>query len=227
MHWLSHLIDIVLHLDKHLNALADEYKAWTYLILFGIIFAETGLVVTPFLPGDSLLFAVGSLAATSGSPLGIGEVFATLLAAAVLGNTANYHIGRAIGPRALKGGRFVKKAYLDRTHQFFEKRGGKTIVLTRFVPILRTFAPFVAGIGGMSYARFQAFNIAGGLAWVGLILFAGYFFGKLIPEGKFAYVTLAIIVISVIPIVFDFWKARRELAAERAKPPATNGEHKE
>lgn len=215
MEWLHYGMDIVLHLDKHLNQLAGDYGAWTYLILFAIIFAETGLVVTPFLPGDSLLFAVGALAATKDSPLGIGQVALLLLGAAVLGNTTNYHIGRFIGPKAFeRDGRFIKRRYMEQTKAWFARHGGMTIVLTRFVPIIRTFAPFVAGVGQMAYARFQAFNIAGGAAWVGIMVFGGYFFGRLIPEGKFAYVTVAIIVISLLPMAFELWKARREMVEQ-------------
>ncbi|MEP7243646.1 MAG: DedA family protein [Gammaproteobacteria bacterium] len=207
-------IDIVLHLDKHLVELLTQFGPWIYGILFLIIFAETGFVVTPFLPGDSLLFAVGALAAvdTSGT-LNAPLVSLLLVAAAILGNTLNYSIGRAIGPRAFSGRfRFLKVDYLHQTEAFFKRYGGMTIVISRFMPIIRTFAPFVAGIGHMPYARFQGFNIAGGLSWVLLFIWGGYLFGNIpLIKNNFGIVTIAIIVISVLPAV---------IAMLRRKPAA-------
>ncbi len=202
---LAHgFIDIVLHLDRHLVDLLGQFGPWIYGILFLIIFAETGFVVTPFLPGDSLLFAVGALAAvdTSGT-LNAPVVSVLLAAAAVLGNTLNYSIGRAIGPRAFSGRyRFLKVEYLHQTEGFFKRYGAMTIVISRFMPIIRTFAPFVAGIGRMPYARFQGFNVLGGVSWVMLFIWGGYLFGN-IPAIKknFGLVTIAIIIVSVMPAV--------------------------
>jgi membrane-associated protein len=201
-HWF---IDIVLHLDAHLVELLRDYGFWVYLILFTIVFAETGLVVTPFLPGDSLLFAAGALAAvdTSGT-LSAPLLSLTLIIAAVAGNTTNYHIGRWIGPAAFSGKfRFLKVEYLRRTEAFFLKYGSMTIVSSRFVPILRTCAPFVAGIGRMPYARFQAYNILGGAAWVLLMTWAGFFFGNIpFVKQNFGLVTIGIIVVSLIPVAW-------------------------
>jgi len=202
IHWF---IDIVLHLDKHLVELLTNYGFWVYLILFLIVFAETGLVVTPFLPGDSLLFAAGALAAvdTSGT-LSAPLLSLTLIIAAVAGNTTNYHIGRWIGPAAFSGKiRFLKVEYLRRTEAFFLKYGSVAIVSSRFVPILRTCAPFVAGIGRMPYARFQAYNIFGGAAWVLLMTWAGFFFGNIpFVKQNFGLVTIGIIVVSLIPVAW-------------------------
>jgi membrane-associated protein len=201
-HWF---IDVVLHLDAHLVELLQNYGFWVYLILFTIVFAETGLVITPFLPGDSLLFAAGALAAvdTSGT-LSAPLLSLTLVIAAVTGNTTNYHIGRWVGPTAFSGKiRFLKVEYLQRTEAFFLKHGSMTIVLSRFVPILRTCAPFVAGIGRMPYGRFQAYNIFGGLAWVLSLTWAGYFFGNIpFVKENFGLVTIGIIVVSLIPVAW-------------------------
>jgi len=202
IHWF---VDIVLHLDKHLVELLTNYGFWVYLILFVIVFAETGLVVTPFLPGDSLLFAAGALAAvdTSGT-LSAPLLSLTLIIAAVAGNTTNYHIGRWIGPAAFSGKiRFLKVDYLRRTEAFFLKYGSVAIVSSRFVPILRTCAPFVAGIGRMPYGRFQAYNIFGGAAWVLLMTWAGFFFGNIpFVKQNFGLVTIGIIVVSLIPVAW-------------------------
>src|SRR5436190_1358388 len=202
IHWF---VDIVLHLDKHLVELLTNYGFWVYLILFVIVFAETGLVVTPFLPGDSLLFAAGALAAvdTSGT-LSAPLLSLTLIIAAVAGNTTNYHIGRWIGPAAFSGKiRFLKVEYLRRTEAFFLKYGSVAIVSSRFVPILRTCAPFVAGIGRMPYGRFQAYNIFGGAAWVLLMTWAGCFFGNSpFVNQNFGLVTIGIIVVSLIPVAW-------------------------
>lgn len=216
---LSWLIDFVLHLDRHLVDLVAQYQLWTYAILFGVIFGETGLVVTPFLPGDSLLFAVGALAAvdTTGT---LRAPLATLVfaSAAVLGNTTNYHIGRAIGPPAFSGRfRFLKVEYLHRTQAFFQRYGGLAILLSRFMPIIRTFMPFVAGVGQMPYARFQAYNVVGGLAWVLLFLWGGYLFGNIpLVKHNFGLVTIFIIVVSLIPVGASLLRRR---TAAPAHPP--------
>lgn len=217
MEIISELVDFILHLDVHLNAIIDSYGTLTYLILFLIIFLETGLVITPFLPGDSLLFAAGSFAALGS--LNVFVLFALLALAAILGDTVNYWIGHFIGPRAFSGSiRFLKKEYLDRTHEFYEKHGGKTIIIARFIPIIRTFAPFVAGIGAMNYPRFFMFNVVGGLLWVSLFTFGGYFFGNLpFVRDNFTIVILAIIAISVLPGIIEFlrdkYKTRKEAQA--------------
>ena len=212
MEFLTWFIDVFLHLDKHLNVLIQDFGIWTYLILFLIIFCETGLVVTPFLPGDSLLFAVGALAAMGS--LRYEVVVASLIVAAILGDTVNYSIGHYMGPRVFqrKGSRIFKKEYLDKTRHFYEKYGGKTIIFARFVPIVRTFAPFVAGIGAMSYGRFIVFNIVGGIAWILSFISAGYFFGHL-PAVKhnFTLVIFAIILVSVIPGLIGY--ARHKMLA--------------
>jgi membrane-associated protein len=213
MEFLSGLVDVVLHLDKHLVEIVGQYGAWTYGILTLIIFLETGVVVTPFLPGDSLLFAAGALAATGS--LEVVLLWLLLTVAAILGDTVNYWIGHAIGPRAFTSrSRFLKREHLERTHAFYEKHGGKTIVLARFIPIVRTFAPFVAGIGRMSYRRFVAYNIGGGILWTTLFIFGGYFFGNLpVVKQNFSLVILAIIALSVAPAVVEFVKARRGTVA--------------
>jgi membrane-associated protein len=218
MELIGKFIDLVMHLDVHLNSLIVTYQLWTYLILFAVIFCETGLVVTPFLPGDSLLFATGALAAAPSSPLRIGWLFFVLAAAAVLGDTANYWIGHAIGPKIFsqKKIRFLKKEHLERTHEFYEKHGGVTIVLARFIPIIRTFAPFVAGIGRMSYWRFIAYNVCGGIAWVAIFVFGGYFFGNLpVVRRNFTVVIIAIIFISVLPGVIEYLRQRRKAKREK------------
>lgn len=206
-------IDLVLHLDKHLVELLAQFGPWIYAILFLIIFAETGLVVTPILPGDSLLFAVGALAAVDTSNT-LNAPLASLLlsAAAILGNTVNYSIGRAIGPRAFSGRvRFLKVDYLRRTESFFERYGGMTIIVSRYMPIIRTFAPFVAGIGRMAYMRFQSFNIIGGLSWVMIFVWGGYLFGNIpIVKENFGIVTILIIIVSVMPAAIALLKRKRE-----------------
>lgn len=202
----SQLIDLFLHLNKHLTWLVDQFGPWTYVILFLVIFCETGLVITPFLPGDSLLFAVGALAASPNSPLDITVIYVLLLVAAIAGDTINYIIGQKLGERLLQSKRkLIKKEHLDRTHQFYERHGGKTIIIARFVPIVRTFAPFVAGLGAMNYRQFIIYNIAGAFIWITSLLFAGYFFGGLpIVQNNFSIVVLAIIVISILPAVYEF-----------------------
>jgi len=205
---LHTIVDVFLHLDRHLGDLVQAYGSWTYGILFTIIFLETGLVVTPFLPGDSLLFACGALAATGAfDPVAL---FLLLAAAAVLGDTVNYGIGKAIGPRAFTGKvRFMKREHLLRTHAFYEKHGGKTIFLARFIPIIRTFAPFVAGIGTMSYPRFLVYNVVGGVAWVGSCLAGGYAFGNIpVVKNNFSLVILGIIGVSMLPLAFEYFRKR-------------------
>jgi membrane-associated protein len=210
MELIGWLVDLILHLDSHLVELLHDYGFWIYLILFAIVFAETGFVITPFLPGDSLLFAAGALAAvdTSGT-LSAPLLCLLLVIAAVSGNTTNYHIGKWIGPPAFSGRyRFLKVEYLRRTEAFFAKHGAMTIVMSRFVPIIRTCAPFVAGVGRMPYGRFQAYNIGGGVAWVLAFIWAGYFFGNIpIIKNNFGIVTIGIIVVSVLPVA---WAALRK-----------------
>ena len=210
MELLTTFIDIFIHLDKHLSMIIQEYGTVTYLILILIIFCETGLVVTPFLPGDSLLFAAGTFAALGA--LNVGWLFGLLVAAAMAGNTTNYWIGYFVGPRIFhkENVRFLNKKHLDRTHQFYEKYGGKTIIMARFVPVVRTFAPFVAGIGRMTYARFISYDICGGTAWVGICVFAGYFFGNIpIIKQNFSLVILTIIFISILPGLIEFLRHRK------------------
>ncbi|OGG02446.1 hypothetical protein A2Z33_05310 [Candidatus Gottesmanbacteria bacterium RBG_16_52_11] len=209
MDFLLSALSFFLHIDKHLSEIITSYGTFTYLILFVVIFLETGLVVTPFLPGDSLLFAAGAFAALGS--LHIAVLFAVLSGAAILGDTANYWIGHMIGPKAFSGRlRFLKREHLDKTHAYFEKYGGKTVIIARFVPIVRTFAPFVAGVGAMTYGRFLAYNIAGGLFWVTLFLFAGFYFGNLsFVKHNFTLVILVIIFISVLPAISEFVRHRR------------------
>ncbi|MDR2429814.1 MAG: DedA family protein [Puniceicoccales bacterium] len=203
------LLDFILHIDTHLSHLIAQYGAWTYALLFAIIFAETGFVITPFLPGDSLLFAAGALSAKSGTQLNIHLLSALLWAAAVLGDSLNYWLGSKIGPKVFTrdDSFFLRKKHLERARDFFEKYGGRAIILARFVPIVRTFVPFVAGIGKMNYARFIAYNIAGGFLWIYAFTYTGYCFGGLeIVKRNFHTVIIAIILISVIPIVWEFWR---------------------
>jgi membrane-associated protein len=205
MELIAWFIDFVLHLDRHLTELVAQYHLWIYGILFLIIFCETGLVVTPFLPGDSLLFAVGALAAVDASgTLDATTVWLLLIVAAILGNEVNFRIGRAIGPRAFSGTiPWLKQDYLRKTEAFYEKHGGKTIVLSRFVPIIRTFAPFVAGVGEMRRRRFAAYNFVGGFAWVTIFIWGGYLFGNVpLIKNNFGIVTIIIIVVSVLPVVW-------------------------
>ena len=219
MEWITGLIDLFLHLDKYLDLIILRFGIWTYVILFLVIFMETGFVVTPFLPGDSLIFAAGAFAARPESPLSPILSFALLSLAAIAGDTINYWIGHYIGPRAFSGNvRFLKKEYLDRTHAFYEKHGGKTIILARFIPIIRTFAPFVAGIGAMTYGKFITYNIVGGITWVALFTFGGYFFGNLpLVEQNFTLVILAIIFISVLPAIVEFLRERMRVARSAAR----------
>ncbi|MEX1183539.1 MAG: DedA family protein [Gemmatimonadota bacterium] len=209
MEVLTQIVEFILHIDKHLAALVQQYGGWTYAILFGIIFCETGLVVTPFLPGDSLLFAAGALSALGG--LHPVPLLVLLSVAAIAGDTVNYWIGSYFGTRAFDGrSRFLKREHLERTERFYAKYGGKTIVLARFVPIVRTYAPFVAGAGSMSYPRFLFFNVTGGLAWVSIFVLAGYFFGNVpVVRDNFGLVVIVIILLSVVPILIEWLKARR------------------
>ena len=212
MEIIEFLVDFVLHIDQYLNDIIQQYGAWTYAILFLIIFVETGFVIMPFLPGDSLLFAAGTFAAIGS--LDISYLFFLLWFAAVLGDTVNYWIGSTIGPKAFeKDIRFLKKEYLEKTQRFYDKHGGKTIILARFVPIVRTFAPFVAGVGTMNYGRFFAYNVVGGFLWVGIFLGLGYFFGNIpFVQDNFELVIVGIILISVVPMVIEYVrsKARKE-----------------
>jgi len=213
MDFVRSVMDLFLHLDEHLNRIVTDYGIWTHLLLFAIVFAETGLVVTPFLPGDSLLFAAGALAALGS--LDVWLLVVLLIGAAILGDTVNYWVGAWIGPRAFSGNvRFLRKDYLERTHAFYEKHGGKTIILARFVPIIRTFAPFVAGVGAMSYPKFITYNVVGAVLWVGIFVPLGYFFGNM-PTVKenFSLVILAIIALSVMPIAVEAIRARRSRPA--------------
>ena len=212
MDLLRQFIDFFLHIDDQLLMIADQYGTLTYAILFLIIFCETGLVITPFLPGDSLLFAVGALSAREDSPLNAFFVFALLTIAAILGDTVNYFIGRFFGQKVLALNLpFVKQEYIMRTNHFYEKHGGKTIILARFMPIVRTFAPFVAGVGNMDYSRFFLFNVVGGVLWVALFVFVGFLFGN-IPfiQENFEWVAVIIVLLSVLPMVYEWLKSRRE-----------------
>jgi membrane-associated protein len=208
---IKFLIDFLLHMDRYLGQIVTDTGLWTYVILFVVIFIETGLVVTPFLPGDSILFAAGALIAATGV-LDIKLLYILMVLAAVLGDTANYWIGHFIGPRVFhEKSRFLKKEYLDRTHAFYEKHGGKTILLARFIPIIRTFAPFVAGVGEMTYWHFLSFNVIGGILWPALFLFGGYFFGNIaFIKNHFSLVVIAIVLISLMPAVVEVLRARKE-----------------
>jgi len=209
LEFIEQFIDFVLHIDVHLNEIILTYGAWTYAILFLIIFSETGFVVTPFLPGDSLLFAAGAFAATGS--LDSFWLVIILSAAAIIGNVVNYWIGYFVGPGILqkKDVRLLNKEYLARTHKFFEKHGGKTIVIARFIPIIRTFAPFVAGLGYMTYSRFMVYNVVAGIVWVAFFVLGGYFFGNIpVVRSNFGLVVVAIIVISTVPAAVEFLRHR-------------------
>lgn len=216
MELIKTLIDFILHIDQHLVEIVSNYKTWTYLILFLIIFAETGLVVTPFLPGDSLLFATGAIIAKEESGLNIVIMALILIIAAILGDLVNYHVGKYIGPKAFSGKyRLLKKEYLERTQAFYNKHGGKTIIYARFIPIIRTFAPFVAGIGTMTYLRFATYNVVGGIVWVLSFLLLGFYFGGLpIIKDNFTYVIFAIIIVSILPPVFEILRNRKKRPVE-------------
>lgn len=207
------VMNLILHLDEELAAMSQTLGGWLYVILFAVVFSETGLIITPFLPGDSLLFAVGALVALPSAGLSFPLMFVLLTIAAILGDAVNYRVGRMIGPRVFRSekSRLFNKDHLLKAQRFYEKHGGKAIFLARFVPIVRTFAPFVAGAGKMNYARFWMFNISGAITWVGLCLTAGYIFGNMeVVKKNFSLVMLGIIVVSVLPIAFEWWKDRRE-----------------
>lgn len=209
MEWIESFFDVILHLDKHLAQLAANYGAWIYVILFAIIFCETGLIVMPFLPGDSLLFATGALCAIS--ELNVVFMFVQLTIAAILGDTVNFWIGKHLGLKAFQNSRFINPSHLETTQRFYEKHGGKTIIIARFLPIIRTFAPFVAGVGNMDYRKFIVFNVVGGIAWIAIFLSLGYFFGNLpVVKKYFTLVIVAIIIISLLPPTWEFLKHRRE-----------------
>ena len=214
MDTIKQFIDLFLHVNEHLEALIQSWGPWTYVVLFAIIFCETGLVVTPFLPGDSLLFAAGAMAALYPQHLSVWTLLVILTIAAILGDTLNYALGRWIGPRAFKIDKwFLKHEHLERTQGFYERHGGKTIVLARFVPIVRTFAPFVAGVGKMHYPTFLFYNVAGGIAWVAICTLAGYFFGNIEAVKKnFELVVVGIVLVSVLPVAWEIWAARRRAA---------------
>ena len=220
MEIINFFIDFILHLDQHLNEIIQNYGAWTYAILFLIIFMETGFVVTPFLPGDSLLFAAGTFAALGS--LNIWLLWALLFIAAVLGDTVNYWIGKKVGPRAFEQDiRFLKREYLERTQGFYDKHGGKTIVLARFVPIVRTFAPFVAGVGTMKYSRFIVYNLVGAFLWTGLFLWLGYFFGNIpFVKENFELVIVVIILVSIVPMVIEYVRSRSRKVVPESKKSA-------
>jgi membrane-associated protein len=209
------IIDFFVHLDKYLDMAIRQYGLLTYGILFFVIFAETGFVFTPFLPGDSLLFAAGTLAAIS--MLNVHYLFLLLTLAAVVGNSTNYLIGQMFGERIFhRNSRFLKKEYLERTHEFYEKHGGKTVIITRFVPILRTFAPFVAGVGSMTFVRFSAYNITGGVLWVGLFIYGGYFFGNIpFMKNNFSIVTIVIIMFSLVPAFTEYYRHKKRNKKEQ------------
>ncbi len=216
MDLLKQFIDVFLHLDQHLNTWAADLGPWLYVVLFAIIFCETALVVTPGLPGDSLLFAVGALAATEGSPIGVHSIVILLIIAAITGDAVNYSIGKYLGPKVFRWerSRLFNPEHLVKTQAFYEKYGCKTIILARYVPIVRTFAPFVAGIGTMSYPRFAMFNVIGGIVWVAGFVYLGHAFGNMpVVKKNFQYVILGIIIVSVLPIVIEFWRARRNRVA--------------
>ena len=211
MDWLHQIVDLFLHLDKHLNTVIENYGVWTYGILFLIIFCETGLVVTPILPGDSLLFAAGALAG-GGGPLRVSWLLVLLMVAAILGDTLNYWIGHLFGENlAARFPRVIKPEYLAKTHAFYERYGGETIILCRFVPIVRTFAPFVAGVGSMSYGKFLAYNVIGGVLWVAIFILGGVWFGGLeFVKNHFALVELAIVILSIMPGVIEYLRQRKK-----------------
>ena len=217
MEFLQLVISFILHIDVHLSELFTQYGLWIYGILFFFFFCETGLVVTPFLPGDSLLFATGALVAISASAgLDINVMAILVVSAAILGNIVNYTIGRFFGAQLFRNphSKVFRRDYLDKAHDFYEKHGGVAIIMTRFIPIFRTFAPFVAGMSGMTYPRFIAYNVIGAVLWVGIFLYAGYYFGNIPSVRKnFTMVILAILVVSVMPIIYEIWKARREAKA--------------
>jgi membrane-associated protein len=225
MELVKSIVDLFLHLDDHLHQVIVDYGAWTYLILVAIIFCETGLVVTPILPGDSLLFAAGAFAARGS--LDVTWLLMLLCFAAIAGDAANYSLGAYLGHRVLKpDSRIFKKEYIDRTHQFYERYGRMTIIVARFVPIVRTFAPFLAGVGEMSYLQFASYNVIGGVAWIALCIFSGYFFGNIpFVKHNFELVLIAIVFISLLPAVWEWWRVRRDRAVTlRSRPEEVSPE---
>ena len=221
MELIKYIIDFVLHIDVHLVEIVNNYQGWTYLILFLIIFAETGLVVTPFLPGDSLIFAAGAIAAKPDATINISLLWVLLMVAAVTGNLVNYRVGIFVGPRAFSGRfKLIKIEYLIKAQHFYSKYGGKTVIYARFIPIIRTFAPFVAGIGMMSFRRFMFYNIAGSVAWVTSFIFLGYYFGGLpVIKENFTYVIFAIIFLSILPAVIGVIRERKKSKIGQVEKP--------
>ncbi|AKP32527.1 DedA family protein [Yersinia aleksiciae] len=218
MEFIRFVIDFILHIDVHLAELVAQYGVWVYAILFLILFCETGLVVTPFLPGDSLLFVAGALASLPSNDINVHIMVALMVTAAILGDAINYTIGRVFGEKLFSNpdSKIFRRSYLDKTHQFYEKHGGKAIILARFVPIIRTFAPFVAGMGKMSYRHFAAYNVIGALVWVLLFTYAGYLFGNVpIVQNNLKLLIVAIIVVSILPGVFEVWRHRRAAARQK------------
>ncbi|CFQ39030.1 MULTISPECIES: DedA family protein [Yersinia] len=218
MEFIRFVIDFILHIDVHLAELVAQYGVWVYGILFLILFCETGLVVTPFLPGDSLLFVAGALASLPSNDINVHIMVALMVTAAILGDAINYTIGRVFGEKLFSNpdSKIFRRSYLDKTHQFYEKHGGKAIILARFVPIIRTFAPFVAGMGKMSYRHFAAYNVIGALVWVLLFTYAGYLFGNVpIVQNNLKLLIVAIIVVSILPGVFEIWRHRRAAARQK------------
>ncbi|HEI6845023.1 TPA: DedA family protein [Yersinia enterocolitica] len=218
MEFIRFVIDFILHIDVHLAELVAQYGVWVYGILFLILFCETGLVVTPFLPGDSLLFVVGALASLPSNDINVHIMVALMVTAAILGDAINYTIGRVFGEKLFSNpdSKIFRRSYLDKTHQFYEKHGGKAIILARFVPIIRTFAPFVAGMGKMSYRHFAAYNVIGALVWVLLFTYAGYWFGNMpFVQDNLKLLIVAIIVVSILPGVFEVWRHRRAAARQK------------
>ncbi|MFA3761786.1 DedA family protein [Yersinia sp. 2544 StPb PI] len=218
MEFIRFVIDFILHIDVHLAELVAQYGVWVYAILFLILFCETGLVVTPFLPGDSLLFVAGALAALPSNDINVHIMVALMVTAAILGDAINYTIGRVFGEKLFSNpdSKIFRRSYLEKTHQFYEKHGGKAIVLARFVPIIRTFAPFVAGMGKMSYRHFAAYNVIGALVWVLLFTYAGYLFGNVpIVQNNLKLLIVAIIVVSILPGVFEVWRHRRAQSRQK------------
>ncbi|MEG7329988.1 DedA family protein [Serratia marcescens] len=215
---IKFIIDFILHIDVHLAELVAQYGMWVYAILFLILFCETGLVVTPFLPGDSLLFVAGALAALPTNDLNVHTMVALMVVAAILGDAVNYTIGRLFGEKLFSNpnSKILRRSYLDKTHQFYEKHGGKTIILARFVPIVRTFAPFVAGMGHMSYRHFAAYNVIGALVWVLLFTYAGYLFGDLpVVQENLKLLIVGIIIVSILPGVIEIWRHKRAAARQQ------------
>ncbi|WP_380824482.1 MULTISPECIES: DedA family protein [Serratia] len=215
---IKFIIDFILHIDVHLAELVAQYGMWIYAILFLILFCETGLVVTPFLPGDSLLFVAGALAALPTNDLNVHTMVALMAVAAIIGDAVNYTIGRLFGEKLFSNpnSKIFRRSYLDKTHQFYEKHGGKTIILARFVPIVRTFAPFVAGMGHMSYRHFAAYNVIGALVWVLLFTYAGYLFGDLpVVQENLKLLIVGIIIVSILPGVIEIWRHKRAAARQQ------------